>query len=259
MKNTLMFILLVFCSISNAQEKLNKLQAPTSPAASILGMQPSAVLSPKSYQALETALYSSFVGENGTAVIPNDFALEFTPYWTKNHSLSLDEYLYPKKLTDQFIRNSSLSIASTQNFQLGDSTATNGLGFGYRTTFYIGNKKDREKIEKYISDLKSNTSYHGFFYEFNSQYIALANCFDAYSTFQARKILNIHDFIVFHTSRGKGFGKKLMAEIIKYAKQEDYCRITLEVRTDNEKAQSLYRNSGFSPCNPEMLFWQNIL
>lgn len=151
-----MLILLVFCSISNAQEKLNKLQAPTSPAASILGMQPSAVLSPKSYQALETALYSSFVGENGTAVIPNDFALEFTPYWTKNHSLSLDEYLYPKRLTDQFIRNSSLSIASTQNFQLGDSTATNGLGFGYRTTFYFGNKKDREKIEKYISDLKSN-------------------------------------------------------------------------------------------------------
>lgn len=151
-----MLFLPAFCSISYAQEKLNKLQAPTSPAASILGIQPSAVLSPKSYQALETALYSNFIGENGKAVVPNEFALEITPYWTKNHLLSLEEYLYPKKLADQFIRNSSLSIASTQNFQLGDSTATNGLGFGYRTTFYFGNKKDREIIEKYISDLKSN-------------------------------------------------------------------------------------------------------
>ena len=156
MKYRLTLFLLIFCSISNAQEKLNKLQAPTSPAASILGLQPSSVLSPKSYQALETALYSNFIGENGNALIPNDFALEFTPYWTKNHSLSLDEYLYPKRLVDQFIRNSSLSIASTQNFQLGDSTATNGLAFGYRTTFYFGNKKDREEIEKYKSSLQSN-------------------------------------------------------------------------------------------------------
>ncbi|NOY51075.1 MAG: hypothetical protein GXO88_11010 [Chlorobi bacterium] len=156
MKYRLTLFLLVFCSISNAQEKLNKLQAPTSPAASILGLQPSAVLSPKSYQALETALYSNLIGENGNAVIPNDFALEFTPYWTKNHSLSLDEYLYPKRLVDQFIRNSSLSIASTQNFLLGDSTATNGLAFGYRTTFYFGNKKDRKEIEKYKSSLQSN-------------------------------------------------------------------------------------------------------
>ena len=156
MKYRIMLFMLVFCSIVSAQEKLNKLQAPTSPAASILGLQPSSILSPKSYQALETALYSNFIGEKSNALIPNDFALEFTPYWTKNHSLSLDEYLYPKRLVDQFIRNSSLSIASTQNFQLGDSTATNGLAFGYRTTFYFGNKQDRKEIKKYKSSLQTN-------------------------------------------------------------------------------------------------------
>ena len=148
MKYCLLLFFLVVSTISNAQEKLNKLQATSSPAANILGIQPSVILAPKSYQALETALYSNFTDGN-SGVIPNDFALEFTPYWTKDHSLSLDDYLYPSKISEQVIRNSSFSIASTQNFLLGDSTSTNGLGFGYRTTLFFGNKKDRKILEDY--------------------------------------------------------------------------------------------------------------
>jgi len=144
--------------LSKSQEKLNKLQAPTSPASSIIGMQPSSILSPKTYQALETAIYSNFLNENGNVIIPNNFALEFTPYWnfTKKDTLSLDEYLYPKKLTDQFVRNFSFSIASTQNFQLGDSSSTNALAFGFRTTLYFSNKQDRDTIEKYKHSLNTN-------------------------------------------------------------------------------------------------------
>ncbi|WP_375579652.1 hypothetical protein ABWH96_00830 [Marivirga tractuosa] len=153
MKYSLTLFLSMILSISLAQEKLNKIQAPTSPAASILGLQPTAVLIPKSYQALETALYSNFIGENGGALIPNDFSLEFTPYWAKNHALTVDEYLYPKSVTDQIIRNSSFSIASTQNYQLNDSTVSSGLAFGYRNTIYFGNKKDREKVQEYLSGL----------------------------------------------------------------------------------------------------------
>jgi len=158
-----LLVLAIFLSPSflHAQEKLNSLKAPTSPASSILGLQPSTVLSPKSYQALETAIYSNFSGQDGNGIIPNDFALEFTPYWTKNHSLSLDEYLYPKSFIDQLARNSSFSIASTQNFILGDSTATNGLAIGYRVTFYLGNKKDKEDFQKHkdslTKELKINT------------------------------------------------------------------------------------------------------
>lgn len=134
-----------------SQEKLNNLKAPTSPASGILGLQPTAVLSPKSYRALETAVYSNFIN-NYSPVIPNDFALEFTPYWAKNHSLSLDDYLFPKRISDQWIRSSSFSVASTQNFLLGDSTATNALAFGYRTSFFFGNKRDRDTLLNYISN-----------------------------------------------------------------------------------------------------------
>lgn len=151
----LKFILLcIFCPIVLlSQEKLSELKAPSSPASGLLGLQPSAVLAPKSYQALETAIYSNFMTNSGP-VIPNDFALEFTPYWTKNHGLTLQEYLYPKRKLDQVIRNSSFSIASTRNFLLGDSTASNALAFGYRTTFYFGSKTDKERndsLKKMIS------------------------------------------------------------------------------------------------------------
>jgi hypothetical protein len=153
MKPILAFFFLCLSFQPYAQEKLNPLKAPTSPASSILGLEPKVILHPKSYQALETALYSNFLNNNYEAVIPTDFALEFTPYWTKDHSLSLSEYLYPDTFMDQLVRNSSISIASTQNFILGDSTQSNGLAFGYRTAFYIPNKKDREITKKKIADI----------------------------------------------------------------------------------------------------------
>ncbi len=138
----------------NAQDKLNPVDIPTSPAASVLGMQPTTVLSPKSYQALEAALFSNFINSEDGIVIPNDFSLEFTPYWTADHSLSLEDYLYPTDIfNDQVIRNSSFSVASTQKFLLGDSAATNSLALGYRTTLYFSNKSDREKVKNFRQGL----------------------------------------------------------------------------------------------------------
>ncbi len=138
------------------QDKLSKLQAPSSPAASILGLQPSSVLSPKSYQALETALFSNFTNISGNNIVPDDFSLEFTPYWTKDHSLSIEEYLYPKSFLDQLIRSSSFSLASTQNYLLGDSTSTNGIAYGYRATFYFSNNNDREIVSNSIKEIRTN-------------------------------------------------------------------------------------------------------
>jgi len=153
MRTKLILFLFLSASIAIAQEKLSNISTPTSPASSILGLQPEVILKPKSYQALETALYSNFTGENKGLTIPNDFSLEFSPYWTKNHSLTLEEYLFPKSIKDQIIRNSSFSLASTQNFILGDSSSSNSIAFGYRSTIYIGNKKDRDEVINYKSNL----------------------------------------------------------------------------------------------------------
>jgi hypothetical protein len=144
----IIFFMLLLPLLVLGQEKINNLKAPTSPASSILGVQPTSVLSPKSYQALEAAIYSNFITEN-SLVIPNDFSLEFTPYWATNRGLSLSDYLFPKRAIDQLVRNFSFSIATTQKFFLGDSASTNSIAFGYRTTFYLGNEKDRETIDNF--------------------------------------------------------------------------------------------------------------
>jgi hypothetical protein len=159
---TLSIVLLLILSYLNAnpQSKISEITAPTSPASSVLGLQASEILSPKSFRALETALYSNFVDANNSALIPNDFALEFTPYWTTDHGLTLQEYLFPKNNRHEAWRNSSFSLASTQNLILGDSSHSNGLGFGYRTSIHIPTTKDKENITRYWNNLKDVQTFH---------------------------------------------------------------------------------------------------
>lgn len=159
MKYTVIFIFILglLSSQLRAQDKLIDVQRPTSPAASILGLQPGIVLKPKTYHALETAVYSN-LSNNGIIGLPQDFALEFSPYWAADHNLSLREYLYPKKLWDQIKRSSSFSISSTKNFVLGDETLTNSLGFGYRSSFHFASEEDRKTVDKYYKELKASAS-----------------------------------------------------------------------------------------------------
>ncbi|TSJ39935.1 hypothetical protein [Fluviicola chungangensis] len=137
----------------DTQEKLQRLTAPTSPASAITGMQPTTVLAPKTLNALETALYNNFT-DAGSIVIPKDLAIEFTPYWSRNPHISLSEYLYPTAW-QSFLRNASFSVSSSQSFLLGDSTKSNALGFGARTSIYFGGKNDRDTIENYRKQLRS--------------------------------------------------------------------------------------------------------
>ncbi len=112
---------------------------------------------------------------------------------------------------------------------------------------------------KIIEGLKQHPSYLGFFVCVDNEYAALANCNINYSTWQARFLINIHDFIVSPKFRKRGIGEFLLSEIEAYAKEKGYCKLNLEVRNDNLKAQNLYKKVGYSNCKPPMLFWQKIL
>lgn len=141
------------------QEKLNDINTPTSPAAWIIGLQPNAILAPKTFQALEASLYSSFMNNSGSFTVPDDYAMEFTPYWTTNHKLSFQDYVKPKDFfNDQIVRNSSFSLASTKKFVFEDSTKTNSIGIGYRTSWYLGSESDAAKIEQFTKDFRSSLS-----------------------------------------------------------------------------------------------------
>jgi ribosomal protein S18 acetylase RimI-like enzyme len=125
----------------------------------------------------------------------------------------------------------------------------------------MGNNRpmDKKLAPQIISGLKSHSGFLGFFVLVDDQFAGLANCNLNFSTFQAKPLINIHDFIVAPEFRNLGAGHFLLRGIINYANQNGYCRVTLEVREDNATAKSLYKKMGFTDCVPRMMFWEKKL
>ena len=76
--------------------------------------------------------------------------------------------------------------------------------------------------------------------------IGLANCFEAYSTFKAQPLLNIHDLAVHPAHRGRGVGQALLAAVAQHAQERGCCKLTLEVLTGNAAAIASYTRFGFA-------------
>ena len=110
-----------------------------------------------------------------------------------------------------------------------------------------------------LNGLKNYSGYLGFFALADGEFAALANCNNNYSTFKAKPLINIHDFVVHPDFRGNGVGRFLLDSIAEYGKENGYCRINLEVRNDNVKAQKLYAKAGYAECQPSMYFWEKNL
>ncbi len=77
--------------------------------------------------------------------------------------------------------------------------------------------------------------------------VGLATCFESFSTFACRPIINIHDFMVTRAHRGKGVSQHLLRRIEDIARGKNCCKISLEVLTNNEAARGAYRKFGFQP------------
>lgn len=98
----------------------------------------------------------------------------------------------------------------------------------------------------------------------DEQPAGLAICFEGFSTFACRPLLNIHDLVVLPAYRGRGLSKKLLGQVEAIARQLDCCKLTLEVLEGNTLAQAAYRGCGFDgyqldPQTGKALFWQKKL
>ncbi len=92
----------------------------------------------------------------------------------------------------------------------------------------------------------------------------MAVCFEGFSTFSCRPLLNVHDLIVDQRYRGRGLSKRLLAKAEEIAIRLGCCKLTLEVLEGNAVAQAAYRASGFEgyELDPKMgkaMFWQKKL
>lgn len=92
----------------------------------------------------------------------------------------------------------------------------------------------------------------------------LVNCFDAFSTFKCKPLVNIHDVIVDKDYRGLGISQLMLAKVEEIARAKGCCKITLEVLEGNEIARNAYKKFGFEayeldPAMGKALFWQKSL
>lgn len=94
--------------------------------------------------------------------------------------------------------------------------------------------------------------------------IGLCNCFEAFSTFACKPLLNIHDLYVAEAYRNRGIAKQMMQKAEQVAAEKNCCKMTLEVLTKNEAARKSYRASGYRPYQLDEQFgvaefWQKPL
>ncbi|WP_299112159.1 hypothetical protein [uncultured Winogradskyella sp.] len=154
--------ILLFFNYSNGQDlDLTELKAPSSPAFTILGVQPTEIARPTTFDAFKANLFDNFSDENGFS-IPQNLALEFSPYWLFNHkNLTFDKLLDPSlnSVWTNIARNSSISIATMDiENQIEDDMVSSGtrLGIGYRTLILSGSpsNKNKEKLQQALLALK---------------------------------------------------------------------------------------------------------
>lgn len=96
------------------------------------------------------------------------------------------------------------------------------------------------------------------------QAVGLINCFEAFSTFSCKPLVNIHDVAVLEAWRGKGISQLMLKKVEDIAREKGCCKLTLEVLSQNEPAKRAYIKYGFSdymldPETGSALFWQKSI
>ncbi|RTZ71389.1 MAG: GNAT family N-acetyltransferase [Gammaproteobacteria bacterium] len=92
----------------------------------------------------------------------------------------------------------------------------------------------------------------------------LANCFQGFSTFACKPLINIHDLMVSAPFRGTGLAGRLLQAVEAIARDRGCCKLTLEVLEGNHSARRSYRKAGFAayeldPAMGQALFWEKKL
>jgi ribosomal protein S18 acetylase RimI-like enzyme len=115
-----------------------------------------------------------------------------------------------------------------------------------------------------VNELSKRTNAVSFICYVNGESAALVNCFEIFSTFKCKPLVNIHDVIVSSKYRGLGLSQMLLLKVEEKAKEIGCCKITLEVLEGNEAARNAYGKFGFVgyELNPKVgkaLFWEKAL
>lgn len=156
--------------------------------------------------------------------------------------------IIPADLTNP--RHAAAIIRLLDEYALGDMGGSCGL------SEYV---KDN-----LVAELQTRPGAYVFLALHDNAAVGLAICFEGFSTFACKPLLNIHDIVVSKHYRGLGISKLLLSKVEETAQSLGCCKLTLEVLEGNDIALAAYRSCGFSayqldPKAGKALFWQKML
>lgn len=127
-----------------------------------------------------------------------------------------------------------------------------------------GKPLDEEVKNNLVKELSKRSDAFSIIAYADGKPAGLSNCFETFSTFACKPLINIHDMVVLPEYRGNGICQRMLEIIENLAMSKGCCKITLEVLSKNEVAKSAYGKFGFSgyELDPEAgtaLFWQKKL
>ena len=109
-----------------------------------------------------------------------------------------------------------------------------------------GQALNPESAARLCSDLARIEGAISFIAWLDNKPVGLINCFEGYSTFKAKPLLNVHDIAVLANHRNQGLGQALLKAAEDYALTRGCCKLTLEVLSGNAPAMASYKRFGFA-------------
>lgn len=115
-----------------------------------------------------------------------------------------------------------------------------------------------------VQRLRARSDYVGVLAFDGAAAVGLVNCFEGFSTFLAKPLMNVHDVYVEPEYRGQGLSRQMLQRVEHIARARGCGKLTLEVLDGNLPAISSYRRFGFEtyaldPAYGRAQFWQKKL
>lgn len=115
-----------------------------------------------------------------------------------------------------------------------------------------------------VAELRKRGTTHVIIGLIDDEPAGLVICFEGFTTFACRPLLNIHDVVVSTPHRGRGLSRRMLERAEAIARELGCCKLTLEVLEGNKVAQAAYRAVGFDgyeldPKTGKALFWEKKL
>jgi ribosomal protein S18 acetylase RimI-like enzyme len=140
--------------------------------------------------------------------------------------------------------------------QLLDAYARDAMGGGHALT--------EDVKQNLVGELARRPTAFSVLAFVDGQPAGLINCFEGFSTFACKPLVNVHDVAVLSNFRRLGVAQAMMAKVEQIAQERGCCKLTLEVLSGNHGAQEMYRKLGYAGYQLDAetggaLFWQKRL